>query len=168
MPRSRVVQSRRTTLSFSFGAILRERFRPDATTQLIGTAAILATLGCAMARPSKPAQHAPCDVPIQIVSTVSLLGSTTPEAQGALTYRGVEYRIAISDWPVDSQSYRGQGTVCGLGKPREIAGGYSIQSGDVWRNQGGVEVHIQPPIAVRPNSKTLNVVFLGAVLPRQP
>jgi hypothetical protein len=123
----------------------------------------------ASAKPTASVRHAPCAVPIEVHSTESLLSSTPCDGEGILIFRGISYRVSISNWSSESETYQGTGTVCGLGMPADIAGRYRIEAkGGVWRNENGVEIHVRPPLPATPNSGELEIRLSDALLPRQP
>ncbi len=133
---------------------------------LIGLA-IIGTVGCSSIPSPAAASHINCDVPLEISSTVSIFGSTNAQAEGIFTYRGVDYRVTVRDWP--ASYYKGHGHVCNLGSPGELSGLYKGDSAEVWRNEDGVEIHMEPPVKLSSSKpKTLNIHLAGAVLPRQP
>jgi hypothetical protein len=126
-------------------------------------------VGCTTTVASGSAHQAACDVPLEVNSTASFLSSATPNAEGILIFRGISYRIRISNWSSGSETYHATGTACGLDKPMDIAGRYRIDAkADVWRNENGVEIHIHPPLPSPPKSGELEVKLAGALLPRQP
>jgi hypothetical protein len=108
-------------------------------------------------------------VPLKISSTFSILGSTNAQAEGIFTYRGVDYRVTVGDWPARYPDYKGQGHVCNLRSPGELSGSYKVESAEVWRNEDGIEIHMEPPINLSSSKpKALDMHLAGAVLPRQP
>ncbi len=145
-----------------------ERFAWSVTAVLAGAFACVLMAACASANPSTPKHGAPCDVPLEVNSTQSLLSSTAQGAEGILIFRGISYRLIISNVS-DSEGYQGSGAVCGLDMPADIAGRYRVEGkGDVWRKGNGVEIHIHPPLPVLPKSGELEVRLAGSLLPRQP
>ena len=113
--------------------------------------------------PAKPA----CDIPIEIETTHSLIPQTTPHAEGIFTYRGINYSAVIRNW-AGGENYRGTGVVCGISTPAAIEGRYTPDSdGRTWRNQGGVTITVQPPMAIPADPPALEVHFAGALLPRE-
>ena len=136
--------------------------------RVVGPFAMIFVLGCSSRTPLPSAKQIACDVPLEIHSTEALLSSTPGDAEGILTFRGIFYRISISNWSFGSLSYRATGTVCNMGMPEQVAGRYRVNAnGDVWRNANGVEFHVLPPLPAPANSGELEVTLSGALLPRQ-
>lgn len=124
------------------------------------------TVACAPINPGAGSSRP--DATIEISSGPSLLVRDGTVTQGLLSFRGLHYLTNIKRGAEGACACEGRGKVYNLDSPREIGGTYlSDARGKLWRNEGGVEIEMNPPIAGAGKSFPLKIDYLGPALPRQ-